>query len=344
MPILSVIICAYNAADTLKKAALSILSQSFSDLELIIVNDGSKDSTLSIASELAMKDTRVKVISKENGGVARARNLSLDVATGEFITFVDADDYLDDGALAEMYKSVVENGSDMLIAGYFHETILKNGISRVEVKAKNAVYTKKQELYPDFVELKSKYLIDAMCNKLFKRSVIAENGLRFPEGELFEDTEFNLRFLEVTSKLCVIDKCFYHYIQYPGAGITRGFNPKKAEFLTDRYSTLMEFCRDANEDLKGYCHTFHIRNMFSVISGTYGVSEMTAKQRTKVITDIVKSNLFKTCAKSAKATSRTDKVCLAVAKSGSIVLIKAFCKAIFILKQKAAVTFTKYKR
>jgi hypothetical protein len=168
--------------------------------------------------------------------------------------------------------------------------------------------------------------------------------LRFPEGELFEDTEFNLRFLELTPKLCVIDKCFYHYIQYAGAGITRGFNPKKAEFLTDRYSTLLEFCRDADDDLKGYCHTFHIRNMFSFISGTYGVKEMTSKERTKVITDIVKSDLFKACTKNAKATSRADKACLAVAKSGSVALTKTFCKAIFTLKNKAAVTFTKYKR
>ncbi len=344
MPILSVIICAYNAADTLKKAALSVLSQSFRDLELIIVNDGSKDATLSIATELKLKDNRVKVINKENGGVARARNLSLSAATGEFITFVDADDYIDDGAFKEMYDAVCKSGSDMLIAGYFHETVIKNGISRVEVKAKNAVYTSKQELYSDFVELKSKYLIDAMCNKLFRRSVIEDNGLRFPEGELFEDTEFNLRFLEITQRLCVIDKCFYHYIQYPGAGITRKFEPLKAKFLTDRYKLLFEFCRDANEDLKGYCHLYHIRNMFSFVSGTYGVKEMTSKERKKIVTDIISDDLFKTCTEKATATSRADKICLAVAKAKSLFLTKAFCKGIFLLKHKAAVIFTKFKR
>ena len=344
MPILSVIICAYNAADTLKKAALSVLSQSFYDLELIIVNDGSKDATLSVASELAMTDNRVRVINKENGGVARARNLSLKAALGEFITFVDADDYIDDGAFEEMYNAVCESGSDMLIAGYFHENIIKNGVSRVEVKAKNAVYKVKQELYPDFAELKSKYLVDAMCNKLFRRSVIADNGLKFPEGELFEDTEFNLRFLEITQKLCVIDKCFYHYIQYKGAGITRSFEPKKAEFLTDRYKLLLKFCDDADEELKGYCHIYHIRNMFSFISGTYGVKEMTSKERTVIVKDIISDDLFKSCTSKARATSRADKISLAVAKSKSPALTKAFCKGIFILKHKAAVIFTKFKR
>ena len=344
MPILSVIICAYNAAETLKKAALSVLSQSFSDLELIIVNDGSKDSTLAVANELKMVDNRVKVISVINGGVARARNISLKAATGDYITFVDADDYIDSEAFAEMYGAVTNSDSDMLIAGYFHETVLKNGISRVEVSAKNAVYTSKQEIYADFVELKSKYLIDAMCNKFFKRSIIVENGLKFPEGELFEDTEFNLRFLEKAPKLCVLDKCFYHYIQYPGAGITRGFNPKKSDFLTDRYATLLEFCRDADDDLKGYCHLYHIRNMFSFISGTYGVKEMTAKERTEIVRGVVSDGLFKECVQKAKATSRADKACLLVAKSGSVAFTKAFCKAIFTLKNKAAVTFTKFKR
>jgi hypothetical protein len=243
-----------------------------------------------------------------------------------------------------MYRSVCESDSDMLIAGYFHENIIKNGVSRVEVKAKNAVYKSKQELYLDFVELKSKYLVDAMCNKLFKRSVIVENGLRFPEGELFEDTEFNLRFLEITQRLCVIDKCFYHYIQYKGSGITRGFNPKKAEFLTDRYKLLLNFCRDADETLKGYCHTFHIRNMFSVISGTYGVKEMTSKERSEVVKGIISDELFKSCTSKAKATSQADKISLWVAKTKSVFLTKAFCKGIFLLKHKAAVLFTKFKR
>ncbi len=343
MPVLSVIICAYNAADTLKRAALSVLSQSFRDLELIIVNDGSKDATLCIASELAMKDRRVKVINTPNGGVARARNTSLSAAMGEFITFVDADDYIDDGAFECMYDAVTKSGSDMLIAGYFHETVLKNGVSRVEVKAKSAVYTSKQELYSDFVELKSKYLVDAMCNKFFKRSVIVENGLKFPEGELFEDTEFNLRFLEITPKLCVVDKCFYHYIQYEGAGVTRSFKPEKAKFLTDRYKLLSEFCHDADEDLVGYCHLYHIRNMYSFISGTYGALEMTNRQRTEVIKGIISDELFETCVLKAKATSKTDKICLAVARSKSVLLTKCFCKGIFLLKHKAAVFFTKFK-
>ncbi len=344
MPVLSVIICAYNAADTLKKAALSVLSQSFRDLELIIVNDGSTDSTLKVALKIAEQDKRVKVIDTQNGGVAKARNLSLSVANGDFITFCDADDYIDDGAFETMYNAVMESCSDMLIAGYFHETETKKGVKRVEISAENAVYSSKQELYEDFFELKSKYLIDAMCNKLFRRSVIVQNGLKFPEGELFEDTDFNLRFLEITPRLNVLNRCFYHYIQYSGAGITRKFEPKKAKYLTDRYHLMLQFCSDADDELKGYCYLYHIRNMFSFISGTYGVKEMKCKERTDVIKSIIFDSDFDKCIKNAKASSFAGKCCLAVAKKQSVLLTKAFCRVVYYLKRSATTIFTRFKR
>ncbi len=344
MPVLSVIICAYNAANTLKKAALSVLSQSFRDLELIIVNDGSVDTTLTEATKISKDDNRVKVIDTKNGGVARARNIGIEAATGDFITFCDADDYIDDGAFDAMYNAIIKSGSDMLLTGYFHETVTKKGINRVEVTADDAVFTTKQEIYHKFFELKSKYLIDAMCNKLFKRSVIVENALKFPEGEIFEDTEFNLKFLEITPRLTVLNRCFYHYIQYPKAGITRKFEPKKAQFLTARYRLLLEFCSDADDDLKGYCYLYHIRNMYSFISGTYGVEEMTGRERSRVIKDIIFDDTFKDCLKNAKVTTKTDKICLVVAKLKSVVLTKIFCKGIYCLKHRATSVFTKFKR
>lgn len=344
MPKISVIICAYNAADTLKKAALSVLSQTFRDLELIIVNDGSKDATLSIATELKMKDNRVKVINKENGGVARARNLSLKAATGEYITFCDADDYIDIGAFEEMYKSIKENGSDMLIAGYFHETMLKNGVSRVEVTAKDAVYLSKQELFRDFIELKSKYLIDAMCNKLFRRSVIAQNGLKFPEGELFEDTAFNLNFLEVTPRLTVLDRCFYHYIQHIGQGITRKYDPRKLIYLTDRFNLLLKFAADGDEALKQFCHLYQLRNVYSCLSASFGAKDMSKLQRNRLINETVNSGVFLECAEKADGVGLANRITLFVAKSKSLFLNKLYCKGIYFAKTKAVILFTKFKR
>ncbi len=343
MPKISAIICAYNAADTLKKAALSVLGQSFDDIELIVVNDGSSDSTAEVCSELGKLDTRVKLVDIQNGGVARARNIALEHAEGEYVTFCDADDYLDDGAFETMYNAIEGNGSDMLICGYYHETVTKNGLSRVEVTAKDAVYTSKQEIYSDFIELKSKYLIDAMCNKLFRRSVVVENGLKFPEGELFEDTAFNLDFLEASERLTVLNKCYYHYIQHKGRRVTGQYNFEKLQYLTDRYYKLLRFCTDGGKHLQSFCHLYHIRNVYSCLSASFG-AEMSRRERKALIKDAINDGLFLECAKNADGVGLANRLTVKVARSKSLFLNRLYCKGIYVAKTKAAVLFTKFKR
>ncbi len=342
MPKISIIICAYNAADTLMRAARSVLNQSFRDIELILVNDGSKDATLSIVTRLAMTDRRVKVLNLENGGLAKARNTGLKYATGEYVSFCDADDYIDDGAFETMFFAAEKENADMLICGYFHETVVKNGVNTTAIASKEAVYNSKAELYRDFVELKSKYLIDTVCNKLLRRSIITQNGLKFPEGELFEDTAFVLEYLEITGKIAVISDCFYHYIQYPKKGITRQYNSKKLAFLTDRYHRLLSFCEGGGDNLLKFCHLYNVRNVYSCLSGAYG-TDMPKKSRNKLIKETALNQSFLECAKAADGKGLSNRVTLLVARSGCLWLNRVYCKCIYLAKEKAAVLFTKLK-
>ena len=115
-PFVSVLIPAYNAETALAKCLESVISQSFSDFEVIIINDGSKDNTLKIASEFSIKDQRINVYSQENKGVSAARNKALEIAKGEFICWIDSDDYVDSNYLQLLVKGIEEDfGSSVMV-------------------------------------------------------------------------------------------------------------------------------------------------------------------------------------------------------------------------------------
>ncbi len=343
MPRISVIICAYNASKLLKTAIKSVLGQTFEDLELIIVNDGSSDSTLAVASAFALSDRRVRCVDIANGGLSNARNVGISVAKGEFVTFCDADDYIDPDALQVMYDAVTNTNADTVIVGYHHDTVLKDGsVFTVDKTPQNAVYNSVKELLPDLKSLKSQQILDTACNKLFKRSVIVENGLTMPVGELFEDTAFCLQYLSVCKKIITVDRCFYHYIQHGKSSITSSYNPRKAEFLTKRYHMLTEFCKDGDIAVKRYCNLYHLRNMYSCFADSFG-SDLSAKERRTRIKTVVKSELFEFCAKNADTEGLSNKLTVFVAKTGNVTLSVIYSCLLRFVKRKCRVVFAKFK-
>lgn len=192
-PEISIILPAYNCEKYVDACIASILYESFSDFEIIAVDDGSIDSTLSILNEWAQKDGRVKVFHKGNGGVSSARNYGLSKASGEYICFVDSDDELPEGALEKLMARTAP-GIDFVMGGYemFDESgVLTYSIEeRVEstLSREDAV---KQMYKPDY------YIYwGFICSKLYKRSIIEKNNLRFDEDIKFnEDRLFTIRYL-----------------------------------------------------------------------------------------------------------------------------------------------------
>lgn len=184
---ISVIIPAYNAEKTIERCLNSVIEQSYTNLEVIVVNDGSKDGTLLIASKVAKNDSRVKVISKQNGGAASARNVGLKIASGEFITFLDADDYIEKDIYMELWQAQKQNDLDIVSASI--REIYDGDISR-------------ERINPNGVKIFAGE--DALCNmlsycggirtvvwdKLYKKSII--QNITFEESCSYgEDTLFN---------------------------------------------------------------------------------------------------------------------------------------------------------
>lgn len=212
-PTISVIIPAYNAEQSLERCANSVLSQSFTDFELIVVDDGSTDATASVANAVAAKDNRVRVVHKANGGVSSARNVGLDAASGTYVTFVDSDDAILAGCLVSMMQAMQRYHADLCIVGY------RSRISRLQKTINHCIeneYAIDTSSMPDkcwmnaICELESKSYLFQCWGKLYRRQCL--DGLRFNERISYgEDTVFVFDLLQRHPKIIALPGPLYEY-------------------------------------------------------------------------------------------------------------------------------------
>jgi glycosyltransferase involved in cell wall biosynthesis len=202
---ISIIVPVYNAEKTLRQCLDSILAQTFTDFECILVDDGSTDTSSEICDEYAQKDSRIQVLHKLNEGVSAARNDGIKAARGEYIAFVDSDDYI----LPEMYGLLFENieneRKEVVCCGYTHRN--KDYLASPNFYG---VCSMAQAVY----HLEQCELFGLIWNKLYLARIINENNLCFPVGQIFgEDIFFNLRYFALINSFCLVNKALYVYCE-----------------------------------------------------------------------------------------------------------------------------------
>ena len=205
---ISVIIPVYNVEKYLRKCLYSVVSQKYENLEIILVDDGSTDNSAQICDEFANNDSRIKVIHKENGGVSSARNFGLNICVGDYISFVDSDDWLE----ADFYKWVNDNiqNNDLLIFDYFIANEKKKRIKKIFTEEEKTF--SKQEC---MLELAKETLKSYPFNKIYNRNIF--NDLRFPEGKNYEDQAIMHLIIHKCNKIEYVSKAYYNYYQNPNS-------------------------------------------------------------------------------------------------------------------------------
>ncbi len=203
---LSVIVPVYNAEKTLSRCVDSILSQTYHDFTLILVDDGSQDGSGKICDGYAEKDSRIKVIHKENGGVSSARNAGLAISAGEYITFLDADDTVPNDYLSCLYDCITANRADIAVCDV---AFIRNGTEAMRFSCSEPIISGKTALEK---LLSRKEINSGPCAKLFRAELIGEE--RFPPMRAYEDMIFNLK---VFCKAKKVVSCHteYRYIDNP---------------------------------------------------------------------------------------------------------------------------------
>ena len=231
MPKVSVIVPIYNVEKYLEKCINSLLSQTLEDIQIILVNDGSKDNSGNIAKEYEKNNkNRIIYVEKENGGLSDARNYGLKYATGDFIAFLDSDDYIEKNAYEEMYNKAIKENADYVECDFIWEF-------------PNKIRVDKQYPYKNKKEMLSFVRVVAW-NKLIKRQLITDNNLEFPKGLRYEDIEFTYKLIPFVNKFAYVDKPFIHYVQREGS-IANVQNERTAEIFTV-LDNVIEFYKENN--------------------------------------------------------------------------------------------------
>lgn len=239
----SVIIPIYNVEKYLEKCLDSIVHQSYKNLEIILVNDGSTDSSSKICEDYQKKDERIIVINKENGGLSDARNKGIDIATGEYITFIDSDDYIHKDMIGELMNIATNNDADISVCGFqkfFNESdseIIDNMLLNTDIQLFNS-----QDILDNFYSKISVNIIVAWA-KIYKMSLF--NKIRYNKGKIHEDEFIAHKLIFESKKIAYIPKKMYFYRIRKNSITGEKFNKKrldKIEALEDR----LKFANEKN--------------------------------------------------------------------------------------------------
>lgn len=225
-PMVSIVVPVYNAEKTLRKCVDSILSQEYEDFELILIDDGSADSSGKICDEYAGVDSRIRVIHKENSGVSASRNLAIEQARGKYLQFVDSDDWISRDATRSFVERAEQYGCDMVVSDFYR--VVDGRMSQKGDIPERGVFTL-EEYAAYMMKSPADFYYGVLWNKLYRRDIVMENGIRMDPGiKWCEDFMFNLEYLRRARVFYSIHSPLYYYVRTSGSLSSPGFSISSA--------------------------------------------------------------------------------------------------------------------
>jgi glycosyltransferase involved in cell wall biosynthesis len=221
----SVIIPAYNVEKYIEECVMSVIDQTLHEIEIIVVNDQSSDGTLSVLEGLkaAHPEVDLKIVTQQNQGLSGARNTGLRVAGGDYVCFLDGDDWLDKTMLEDLYEIAVEKNAEVVICDYTKVYEEKSEILP-GATLQNASLHDRKEILEGFL---TRNIAISACNKMFKRTFMTDRQFTFPVGYLYEDLP-TVMLIADASSVIIVDKSYYNYRQRSGS-IMNSISPKMVE-------------------------------------------------------------------------------------------------------------------
>lgn len=207
----SVILPIYKVEQYLAACLKTVTEQTYPELEIILVIDGSSDRSAEIAYEWAQKDDRILVIEQENAGSGPARNNGLSHATGDYVMFVDPDDWIEREMTETLVRAMEESNVDYVVSGCVFEYEQDGSLVRRREDAFQAELLDRTALRQRYVAMLCGGMVDAPTKKLYRRECIVQNGVLFPDYRRSQDIVFNLRYIDCISSMRVLDQNYYHY-------------------------------------------------------------------------------------------------------------------------------------
>lgn len=290
----SIIIPIYNVEKYLDKCLSSVTEQKYKNIEIICVNDGSKDKSEKIVLKYKEKDKRIVYVKKENGGLSSARNTGIDKATGDYICFVDSDDWISKDYVSKLMDSIIENNSDIAICNI--KQLYSDGKEKkVSFKiSENKVLNSHDALKELFI---GTVLQNHAVNKVYKISLFRDNNIYFPIGKIYEDVFTTYRLFMVASKISLINDYLYFYLQErEGSILSKKFNDKRLDLL-DAINEIISNKNLVRYDLEDYIQIFYIKQLIGLFYHIFPYYNKENKSYFKSVFNKIKKHDSHKCSK-----------------------------------------------
>ena len=284
--LISIIVPVYNVEKYLDRCMQSILGQTYQKLEIILVDDGSTDSSSVKCDEYARKDSRIKVIHKPNGGLSDARNAGLELVSGAYIGYVDSDDWIEPDMYARMYQACIDCNAQLAVCRYFSEYR-----DRTESGGEDSIVPlSRDELLKIYISGHDEYIIyNSVWSKLFKRELV--EGMVFPKGRNSEDIMYTTRAFCKVEHAVYLDRCLYHYVldregSIMNAGRGKRMFRDEIPFWREHIACIRELVSSQMADLAGYY--FQRRLLFYYIDARKGKNKESKEIASRLVAEIKK--------------------------------------------------------
>ena len=271
-PKVSVIVPAFNVEKYISKCLLSLVNQTLKDIEIIVINDGSTDKTLEIVQKFEELDKRIKIINQENQKQGAARNRGMEIAEGEYVGFVDSDDWVDLDYFEKLYLAVKKYNSDIALATNVR---IGNG------KTKKRLNIEKEEFVTslqDKIDISHQAKNPCPTNKIYRREMLAMNNVKWPEGVYCEDKLFTIQAIYYANGLVTVPEVNYYYFRNPNSTVN-----SKAKFnhkdKNNARKAVVEFLKEKNVDIKDEKFWFIKKEIKFLNFSIYLIKESLHKQK-----------------------------------------------------------------
>ena len=347
--LISIIIAVYNGEKYIKKAIESILNQTLKEIEVIVIDDNSKDNTIKIIENIIKKDLRIKLIKlDENKGPGNARNIGIEISKGKYITFCDADDWIEKEMLFSMVKLLEKDNMDAILCGYSQDT-LKN----------NKVVNQKKVIMPKKIILENKNIIknipyidyykifSFVCSKVYKVEILKKNKIKFNNKKFGEDYDFNLECFKNINSLIIENKAYYHYIKDRNEiSLTERKIPNFFENINERFNDMVNLLKEKNiynEEQKRIISILFIKHMMACVIRTYSDESFNFSKRYKYIKQMLLNPLSLELYKYADGNNFKEKIYCSIYKKQNILLMMLFNGIIYFLQKNLNTIFQRIK-
>ena len=245
MPKVSIIVPVYNVEKYLRKCIDSLINQTLNDIEIICINDGSTDKSLKILKEYKNKDSRIILLNQENSGQSVARNRGIEIAKGEYLGFVDPDDWIDLDYYEKLYNAASTNDTDIAVGGIIRVTGIKK---KKFLNFEKETLTDNTKLKFELCDVPEKSYI---WNKIYKTQKLKEINLKFEEGRIFEDCIFTPQALFFLGKMVTVPNTYYYYLRRNNSTVKQRSQKANADSIY-AHKKASEFIKEHNIDISSF--------------------------------------------------------------------------------------------